>query len=47
MELLGLDHMASNHLRVLDFNLRVVEDIIIIVDVFNDFDRLVALFLGF
>ena len=35
--LLGLNHVSSKHLRVLDLNLRVVEDVIVvIIDVLDD-----------
>jgi hypothetical protein len=36
-------------LRVLDLDLRVIEDVIVVVDVFDNFDWLLttALFLGF
>lgn len=42
MVLLGLDDVATEHLWVLDFDLRVVEDVIVVVDVLNDFDRLLV-----
>ena len=43
--LLGLDNMASKHLRILNFNLRVVENVVIIVDVFDYLNGLVLRFL--
>ena len=43
--LLSLDDVASKHLRILDFNLRVVENVVIIVDVFDNLDGLVLRFL--
>ena len=42
MVLLCLDDVATEHLWVLDLDLRVVEDVIIVVDVLNDFDRLLV-----
>ena len=47
MILLCLDHMTSKHLRVLDLDLRIVEYVVIVIDVLNYFDRLLlCLFLG-
>ena len=43
--LLSLDDAASKHLRILDFNLRVVEYVLIIVDFFDNLDGLVLRFL--
>ena len=43
--LLGVNDIATLHLRVLDFNLRIVEDKIVVVDVFNYFDWLLRLLL--
>lgn len=43
--LLGLNDVATKHLWVLDFDLRVVENIIIVVDVLYYFNRLVSFFL--
>jgi len=46
MVLLCLDYVTTKHLWILDLNLRVVEDIVIIVDVFDYLDwLLIALFL--
>jgi hypothetical protein len=48
MVLLGLHDVASEHLGIFNFNLRVVEDIIVVIYVLYDFDRLLlALFLWF
>lgn len=48
MVLLGLHNVASEHLGIFDFNLWVVEDIIVVIYVLYDFDRLLlALFLWF
>lgn len=41
MELLALNYMPTQHLRILDFNLRVVEDVVIIIDVLDYLYRLV------
>jgi len=38
--LLGLDHVATLHLRILDFNLGIVENVVIVIDVLDDFDWL-------
>ena len=40
--LLGLNNMATEHLWILDLNLRIVENIIIVVDVLYYFNRLVS-----
>ena len=45
MVLLRLDDVASQHLWVLDLNLRIVEDVIVIVDVLYYFDRASVLML--
>ena len=46
MVLLCLDYVTTKHLWILDLNLRVVEDIVIIVDVFDYFNwLLITLFL--
>ena len=47
MILLCLDDMASMHLRVFDFNLRIVEDVIVVVNVFDYLDWLLVLTLLF
>jgi len=39
---LGLNDVASEHLRILNLDLRVVEDVVIVVDVFYYLDRLLA-----
>lgn len=39
--LLGLNNMATEHLWILDLNLRIVENIIIVVDVLYYFNRLI------
>ena len=39
MVLLGLDDVAPKHLRIFYLDLRVVEDVIVVVDVLYDFDR--------
>ena len=43
MILLCLDDMATMHLRVFDFNLRIVEDVIVVVYVFDYLDWLLVL----
>ena len=45
--LLGLDDVAPEHLWVFNFNLRIVENIIIVVYVLYYFNWLVLLFLRF
>ena len=45
--LLGLDDVSPEHLGIFDFDLRIVENIIIVVYVLNYFNWLVLLFLGF
>jgi hypothetical protein len=46
MVLLSLDYVTTKHLWILDLNLRIVEDVVIIVDVFDYLYRLlIALFL--
>lgn len=48
MVLLSLNDVTSKHLRILYLNLRVIEDIIVVIYVLYDFDRLLlALFLWF
>lgn len=48
MVLLALHYMASKHLRVLNLNLWVIEYVIIVVDIFDNLDRLIlTLFLRF
>ena len=42
MVLLRLDDVATEHLWVLDLDLRIVEDVVIVVDVLYDFDRLLV-----
>jgi len=32
--------MAAKHLGILDFNLRVIKDVIVIINVLDDFNRL-------
>ena len=44
--LLGLDNVATKHLRIFDFDLRIVEYIIIVVYVLYYFNWLILLFLG-
>ena len=40
--LLGLDHVTTKHLWVLDLDLRIIEDIIVvIIYILNDLNRLV------
>ena len=43
--LLCLNNVTSKHLRILYFNLRVVENVVIIVDVFDNLNGLVLRFL--
>ena len=45
MILLCLNNVASKHLWILDLNLRIVENIIIVIDVLNNFNRLVPVLL--
>lgn len=45
--LLSLNHLATKHLRVFYFNLRVVENVIVVVYVFDDFYWLLLLALLF
>jgi len=45
MILLSLDNVTSKHLRILNFDLGVIENVVIIVDIFNDLDGLVLIFL--
>lgn len=45
MILLSLDNVASKHLGILYFDLGVIENVVIIVDIFNDLDGLVLAFL--
>ena len=45
MILLSLDNVTSKHLRILNFDLGVIENVVIIVDIFNDLDGLVLTFL--
>ena len=45
MILLSLDNVTAKHLRVLNFDLGVIENVVIIVDIFNDLDGLVLTFL--
>lgn len=40
MVLLSLNNMSSKHLRILYLDLRVVENVIVVIDVLNDPDRL-------
>lgn len=47
MVLLSLNHLATKHLRVFYFNLRVVENVIVVVYVFDDFYWLLLLALLF
>ena len=48
MVLLSLHDVPSKHLWIFDFDLRVVEDIIVVIYVLYDFDRLLlVLFLWF
>lgn len=45
--LLGLDDVASQHLRIFNFNLWIIENVIVVIDIFNYLNWLVALlFLG-
>ena len=41
--LLSLNYMATKHLWFLNFNLGIVENIIIVIDVLYNFNRLVSL----
>ena len=41
MELLALKYMSTQHLWILNFNLRVVEDVVVIIDVLDYFYWLV------
>jgi len=45
MILLSLDNVTSKHLWILNFDLGVIENVVIIVDIFNDLDGLVLIFL--
>lgn len=45
MILLSLDNVATKHLRILDFDLWVIENVVIIVDIFDDLNGLVLTFL--
>lgn len=45
MILLCLNNMAAQHLRVFDLNLWIVEDVIVIINVFDDFNWLVLILL--
>ena len=47
MILLSLYKLASVHLWILNFNLRVVEDVVIVVNVFDYFNWLLVLALLF
>lgn len=47
MILLSLNHLATKHLRILNFNLRVVENVIVVIYVFDNFNRLLLLALLF
>jgi hypothetical protein len=38
--LLSLNDVTSLHLRILDFNLRVVEDVVVVIYILDDFDGL-------
>ena len=42
--LLRLNNVTAKHLGILDLNLRIVENIIIVVDVLYNFNRLVPFF---
>ena len=44
MILLRLNDVAAKHLRILDFNLRIVENIIIVIDILYNLNRLVSFF---
>ena len=41
--LLGLDNVPTKHLRVFNFYLWIVENVVVIVDIFNDFNWLVLI----
>ena len=41
VELLALNYMASKHLRILNLNLRVIEYIIIVIDVLDNLNWLI------
>jgi hypothetical protein len=43
MVLLGLDDMSSKHLGIFNFYLWIVENVVVIVDIFNDFNWLVLI----
>ena len=43
MVLLGRDNVTSEHLRILNLNLRIVKNVIVVVYVFDDLDRLLML----
>ena len=38
MVLLSLDNVAAEHLRILNLNLRIIKNIVVIVDVFDNFN---------
>lgn len=42
MVLLGLNYVTTQHLRILNLDLRIVEDVVIVVDVFDYLDWLLA-----
>ena len=41
MVLLGRDHVTSEHLWILNLYLRVIENVIVVIDIFDDLDWLV------
>ena len=43
MVLLRLYDVAAEHLRILNLNLRIVKNVIVVVYVFDDLDRLLML----
>ena len=36
MVLLGRDNVTSEHLRILNLNLRIIKDVIVVIDIFDD-----------
>ena len=43
--LLGVNYVSTLHLRILNFYLRIVEDVVIIVDILYDLDWLILVLL--
>lgn len=45
MILLSLYYVAAQHLRILNFDLRIIEDVVVVVNVFDDLDWLLLILL--